>query len=450
MIALWLAIAALVAPGISGKPGYAHPTRVDCSTGARGHQIQYLKLPIFPGLPGSPTFQLGFERLGDWTNSRLPVLVLVPGGPGGGSIGDDPALVRALGNPAWPRLAFDPRGMGCSPLPFSRMGEAQAHEALASALSANDLARLLETLGLEHYVVAGESFGTLLATHLVAQLQHDGLPLPTAVLLDGAIGRYGELPDGANDGDVALWNRVRAQLPAQVLNRFENDPRPWGVSRLAWGWDIRNTLEVEYSGFTAVALLLNNYKSLADENSETARKLIARLAAWRPTQSAADFEFGGPEFYAGSVICRELDANWVLDPILTGTGLDYQGKSSDPLLRICSGQALTRPFDSASFALRVPLVYLQGGDDVQTSLAIARYHFENQKQARRLWVEVAGSGHGVLGSNERNWAANCGPALAEFLKAPSEDAQTVLARQLARCDSETTTEMSEKRMYSYR
>ncbi len=445
MTNLWILFAAAVASGTHP----AHPVAPDWPTCANVYRAEVLSLPIFPGFTGFPTsgrsdvlqdypFALAFVRLGDWSRTDLPVIVEVPGGPGGGGIGEESALVKALGIADWPRLVYDPRGANCSPLSFSMLGEARSHDALDSALSAGDVVALIRALGLQRYVIYGQSFGTLLATHVVAQLQAARLRLPEAVVLDGTIGRYGELPSGANDGDVAVWNRVRARLPAAVLQRLEHEVEPWGVSRLAWGGDIRKILELDYSGAIALEVLTARYSSLVNENSKQARQVLASLKAWRPAQSAADFAFGGSEFYAASVLCRELDSHWVLNPILTGLELDYQGAPADALLRICDSETLTRPFDSASFSLRPPLVYLQGSDDVQTSLQTARYHFENQTHAQRLWVEVAGVGHGVVPTA---WGTHCGAALSAYLRRPTRAALGQLAAELRGCDPDTRTEL---------
>jgi hypothetical protein len=64
----------------------------------------------------------------------------------------------------------------------------------------------------------------------------------------------------------------------------------------------------------------------------------------------------------------------------------------------CKGVAFDRPFDSARWQSKAPIFYWAGTRDPNTPYFDARYHFDNQKSAKRFFVSVAEGGHNKLGN----------------------------------------------------
>ena len=69
-------------------------------------------------------------------------------------------------------------------------------------------------------------------------------------------------------------------------------------------------------------------------------------------------------------------------------------ESAEEIPGSCLEIDLSTPYDSAEYQVRrIPLYYLQGENDPNTSLEQAKYHHARQTSTKKYFIEVAKNGH---------------------------------------------------------
>jgi pimeloyl-ACP methyl ester carboxylesterase len=384
-------------------------------------ETQRLRLPLYPKQPpseSSPTFTLKY-RLMNWdAASTKPVVVVIPGGPGGDMLSDaQDNYARIMRSADYPVVLFDPRGTGCSRI----SNPAGDDEVYLTENSSSDIVALIQHLQLRDYVIYAASYGTAVATIVTSKLEQASLP-PRLVILDGALSRSFAEPLGATVGYIQSWNELIQDLPLSVQSQLSSTTLPFGVSAELWGTFIHRSLPNGKEPLKAMLL------ALTDPASSEALHLEKRLKdpILKMYQEVFERFPGGNSPLALAVQCREFTRHISQTPRLIGGQLDYSLTSS----LACADKPMTHPFDSAKWPVKTPILYLQGEEDPNTPIAMARYHFDTQNSADRIFVTVKNEGHVVL---MRRFGEGCGTILWSALLEPSIDRETMFHRAISQC-----------------
>jgi len=356
----------------------------------RGKNVRGIKnVPIIHGQPNSGTFTYYFEH--DVKNPSQPTIIHLPGGPGGGSIGERINLHK------FNYINVDPRGIGCnyhSEATFSR-------QALTSWQTIMDIAQVIETLDLNNFVIYGHSYGTVMATILAAELERNRPKyIPKAVVLEGVVGHHQGSLRLSMENHISKWNRMRSEFP--VIYQFFAKGRPNLESLSAEKW----------GHFLIQAG--NKYEEMSQD-------LLAFIGEWEDwisygkkgpsilkieghndrEENVRDSKARGRDsaMVMSVVGCQELFQDWSPLKVELGSNgdlnlfpFDIDGKIPD----MCEGIPPTKIFDSRDFRIKAPLYYFQGETDPQTTLESARYHERHQTEATSIqFIEVKRGGHNV-------------------------------------------------------
>jgi len=139
--------------------------------------------------PGTFQYYYQYIQKGD---PSTPTIVVIPGGPGGKSIDDQPEnpyfdwIQMLYGFPQkYNAILTDPRSIGCN-----QVNKNLPIDSFSSQNVANDIVAIILKLNLKNYIIYGHSYGTVVAT-LLGQLSSAGIiPKPRAIILSGTLGNY--------------------------------------------------------------------------------------------------------------------------------------------------------------------------------------------------------------------------------------------------------------------
>jgi len=349
-----------------------------------GDSISHVQVPIDYDASDRRTFDLSF-RFRAGAGPDAPLVIVVPGGPGGTLIHDD-IHVSSGGIPAdFGVVLTDQRGAGCNDDPALNADGDYSSEFLARDL----LAIVTELEGRQkggrlNYILYGQSYGTLVATMATSLAPRLGVTPPRVTVLEGTLGRSFDNYEEYFEVFEAEWRRVRDMLPRRWRNFFSRGDL--GVvpatSSLSWAVLVNNDLmrgyrpdglhELEWQlspeGLGSLPGALHMFATGSTADALIARNRLLRVVA-----------------------CTELFGDLYPLRDLRDGELVLRGDN------LCQGHpSLTHPFDAADWPVMTPLVYFQGVHDPATTLAQARHHFESEVQAPRYFVSVDEAAHAAL------------------------------------------------------
>jgi pimeloyl-ACP methyl ester carboxylesterase len=336
----------------------------------------------------SETFDYHYKLV--MRDPSLPTLVMLPGGPGDLSIpwALDAATLDSLLPKTYNLILTDPRGIGCNPVPTPPV------DFFTTDNLASDVLAIIAARGLTDYYLFGWSYGTQLATVVASAAESRGMA-PRGLVLEGTVGRYfDDATMPIYGGFEREWMRVKAALSPAVAARFESPMLPLGLSGAQWAAFINdNTL-----------LAIPGQPGLVDRLTGVGSADPAVLAALeKDVRATADGFLGTPpelkELYP-SIVCGELATSDNTDMALVG-GVMVGHQDPD----FCRDRPLARPFDSARYPVRAPIIYVQGDQDPATTLENARYHFDHQVEGPKHLVTVPGGSHYPFGAMADCFAA---------------------------------------------
>jgi pimeloyl-ACP methyl ester carboxylesterase len=389
------------APAGSADDPAADPVVLDPPT-CDVEGLRALELPVDPGAPKGPSFTYYYEfRPG--ADPDGPIVIHIPGGPGGTSIG---AELSAVGDRNL--ILTDPRGVGCN-----AHGAPHETDFYGTDRFASDVLAIVADLELQDYVLYGHSYGTVLATVVASRATSEGLPPPRLVVLEGIVGPAIENDDAAYR---ELWGRVRDALPEAVQSQLLAETPPLGFSRLQWGEFITAILS-QTSPQTLFDLLMGLDEGQDPSDlRQTVDELTSGPHSWENEEVMSLFR---------PVACEEIAENsWFGFELVEGEVV--------PTVNACDAIDLVTPYDPADWPIDAPIVYVEGDRDPATTPQGAHAHFDAQPQTDRTFISVRGIGHVPL-----QWyaAAVCGDDLFAALldERPIADA-------LQACGIEATVE----------
>lgn len=163
------------------------------------------------------------------------MVIYLPGGPGEASI--DQFTPDALD--PFTVIQTDPRGVGCNS--EAETGTRIPDEGFRSEFLASDVLGIIHELKLDHYVLYGISYGTLLGTIVAAKTEQIGNP-PQALVLEGVLGSAFK-PGESIQGYIDQWNLLKMRVAPAVRTELEK-PLPLGKTREEWGMWIMQMLKI--------------------------------------------------------------------------------------------------------------------------------------------------------------------------------------------------------------
>lgn len=336
--------------------------------------IHHVVRPVYPDRADSPTFEYAV-RIEAGSDPSLPVVIYVPGGPGGTSIAGGRDFLPV---PAELSVLYtEPRGVGCNAL--DEIADPAAF--FGTERFADDILAAVEDLGLDEILIYGHSYGTLLGTVTASLAEQRGIAV-RALLLEGVVGGPFE-GDADIRGYQAEWAEVKSQLPG-AAEQLSQPELPLGLSGEAWGDWLHARLpfgainDASYGPINLVTLGLVPLEVGGDTTALEAdiAAAVAEAQAVDPDQSLL-YE---------TVACHEIaDSSFF--------GVDLVNGEMLPLEDACAAIALDDPYDVADWPIAAPITYLQGTADPNTPVEQARHHAEVQTGADRSFVEVLGGGH---------------------------------------------------------
>lgn len=358
--------------------------------------IHHVVRPLYPDDPASPTFQYAV-RLEAGTDPSLPVVIYVPGGPGGTSIADGR---DTLPIPAELSVLYtEPRGVGCNRVetiddPAGFFGTERF---------ADDILTAVADLGIDEIVIYGHSYGTLLGTVTASLAEERGIAV-RAVLLEGVVG--GPFRGDADiTGYQAEWEKVKAQLPV-AADLLSQPTLPLGFDGEAWGDFLHAYLP--FGGITDPYYGPVNFVSLQLVPLEIGADTTALEAAVAGATAAAQVIDPDQALLYEAVACHELaDSSFF--------GVDLVDGALVPLEDACADVEVDTYYDVADWPIAAPITYLQGTADPNTPVDQARAHVDAQPGSDRSFVEVQGAGHQPFFLNLRD----CAPGIWEGILAGS-------------------------------
>jgi hypothetical protein len=280
------------------------------------------------------------------------------------------------------------------------------------------------------------------------QLEHDQEAMdPRAVVLEGIMGRSYYNDEDFRDPMRKRWEEVKSQLSPKVVETLSHLDE--------YGVDIEESSDsvmlLKSAGKIPDGLTASFLKSWTDcTNSDIAICLLNFLATpqkvkntlpvftanikevMKVSLSALGTENGGELYH--QVACGEI---W---HEMTHTYL-YNNQIFTDGMDICWDVNDRRPFDSAMFPLKTPIVYFHGDKDFQTPLNMGRYHFDGQSYADKYFVTVKGGGHGAFSFNLSDCSTELWSVIAEIES--GIDQKSELSDALDKCSVSTELEFSE-------
>jgi pimeloyl-ACP methyl ester carboxylesterase len=334
------------------------------------------------------TFSYGF-RFKAPTVKGAPVIVLLPGGPGGTFTGMPPTDWVPEG---WGYLLTDPRGVGCNTLAAVPAPEISSAFFRTKEISA-DVVAAIQDRGLDQYILFGVSYGTLLGTTVAFDLEKQNVVKPPrAVVFEGVLGKaFGEAFVGAEY--IRQWDRIRGVLPADVLTELDTKDAPYGLSQLEWSRALMSFLPHSPSTVANTVGALSTTLNLPPETHDQVLAQLRQLA-----EGGGHNEPGAVELYR-QVACREImdtvPAN-DLDVVFSHGKLVRN--SADEGTK-CAGLRVETPYDSAALQFAAKAYYFIGEGDVATPAWQGTYHFEHHNGPAASII-TKGGGHNPLRLNQ--------------------------------------------------
>lgn len=330
--------------------------------------------------------------------NNAPTVIEIPGGPGDGLIGDmDNIPGSSLVPDDFGIVAIDPRGVGKNNFGLDQDGMKYSTQAIVS-----DILQIIKSEGFTNYLIHGQSYGTVVATELGAELsKQNNIPKPKGIVLSGVLSKviadptksYSEqLQRITSQLSLEQQALLRTNLKSILAENFKNNRKAF--------------VEAIFGGLVLTAESDIGFGS----NSPNFKKFIEMLASEKIDQSNA--VYSAIQFEASNVPavilprtimkrsgtmseeihCTELgtysedaDVNFDFDKFsFSIRGSDCQAK----------GYKLVHPYNSKNFQIfNIPIYYFQGDLDPATPEASAFEHFQAQLNAPKLFVEIKGLAH---------------------------------------------------------
>lgn len=322
----------------------------------------------------SPLIPLRFEYHPP-SSPLVPTVVFLPGGPGGTSIGKE----RPAMPPEYGFINTDPRSVGCNEVTERQLFP---DSALSTKLLANDVAQIIQSLGLTNYILYGQSYGTLLATVSAKNIELLSLPRPKFLVLEGVLGKAFESLDEMNSEFVRQWSFVKEKMPEQIRSEIVRNHFPFDLTSQEMGRSLQKLFMI---GSQQGAYLPEQIFSLAFSPVVTAKEVAKTI--FDQTKNPSLKNEAAERLYR-LIACQEI-APGNNDDMALENGVLISSKPA-----LCGNLSFgSDKFDSRNYQIEEPIFYFNGDRDPATPLSQMRHHFDSQSTGPKVAVIVPGAGH---------------------------------------------------------
>lgn len=328
-------------------------------------------------------------------------IVILPGGPGGSSSNTYSELYGIPTSQAQ-YLFIDPRGTGAN----FNMGVESA-SVMSTATTAQDVLYVVQSARLTNYVIWGSSYGTVIATHIGHYFEtHSEYVAPKAIVLEGTLGKalefndefYEDIPMRVRDFYSHIPSRSRTLL--QKYRRAQKNRKAYSASLVELFQSVAYydpKIKYEAMNSTLEQWILNPTLAIDTNKIRPYSKLTLD-----EKQAYINIH----------ITCKELSR---VSSVEEQSRFKYGRLFVDAVAPCVPTLEDTNLYDVRNFKItKIPLVYLQGLEDYQTSLLSALYHFteQNQKAKGSSFTLFFATGHSVF----RNAFTPCRTNFVDDLK----------------------------------
>ncbi len=358
----------------------AHAARAD-NQACGAADVHHVAVPLDYARPQDGRFDLGF-RLRPGSGVARPLVIVLPGGPGGTLIREDRNVLSGGIPDDAPVVLTDPRGAGCNDDPRLTEDRDFSSEWLARDVLA--IVGALETArgGRLDYILYGQSYGTVVATIAAAIAARESRTPPRALVLEGTLGHAFRSYEQQFTAFQAEWHLLRDALPL----RWQQ------VIRTGAFHDVLGSNSITWARLIDRSILRGYHP---DGDSDLEEQLASEVLLFRSLRSIGRTQYGdeqaGESRLLRVIACEELTGDLYPGRDMRGGELVLTGSDA------CAGsRRLVRPYDAAQWPVAAPIVYFQGLHDAATPPSQARYHFDVESGAPRWFIAVDRAGHSVL------------------------------------------------------
>ena len=313
-----------------------------------------------------------------------PTIILLPGGPGQGSIGSS-----TVGD--FNTINTAPRSTQCN---YGVEQDFPSH-LVTTMQAAMDVVAIVRKEKLNNYFLMGVSYGTVMSQHVAYLLERSGLPNPKGILNISTVAKAFSSPRSEDSNYHKQWDLLLKKYP-HLLALFNSTHLPLGLSADFWA----DFLKYYPTFFWSLAgqRLNRLYKHLVVDpgsDKEIENWFLRRASFFQPDPHGATTDY----HYYLSVGCTELWKNnqWLSHkPALVNGRLVTVPR--DPMgPDLCDGRDFSNPYNSDHFQISTPILYIHGENDGAAPLKSARRGFFHQKKSRvKKFIVVREAGHAVV------------------------------------------------------
>ncbi|MBK7962624.1 MAG: alpha/beta hydrolase [Bdellovibrionales bacterium] len=327
-------------------------------------------------------FTFRYQLVEGNSNRSIPVVIYLPGGPGGdpGISSDPDSMMSLLPKSLLNRVFTDQRSTYCNKVDPSIALE------LSTKSLANDVIEILKDLkkrGFSEFVLYGHSFGTVHATEVANLIANDKSfegPKLKALVLEAVVGDTFSKGETQKDFNEILL-KILARGDSRLQTILSASPLPLEETQEKWANAIYTWL---YFGITQNPFfpdVLMKLAPLLTGDKQGLASLKGEIHSSIETQATDIFK---------QIACSEITEDYGRSKVMVGGQIVLE--SND-----CNGRVLNNPFDPSKYRTTAPTLYIQGDLDPATPLEKANKHFQNFSAPFKQMLLVRDAGHIPLG-----------------------------------------------------
>lgn len=345
------------------------------------------------------TFRFAYQKSIKHKDTALPTFIIIPGGPGKSSLHEDSShMFEDLYELMW-SLPLDSnviytgsRGVGCNQNLLFKNTDYSTDNIVA------DLLNLIKKEKLNNYIIVAHSFGTIIGTKLVYQIEKNvNLIPPKAFVSSGTVGKFFE-KNKRFYGYEESWKKlykdlpvsVQKKIPTSILNSsiFSDFPFPFSFNQQTWLNFIMDSLMTgpNYLAYEYDTPILEESLLLLKPGGRAAhlKVLEDRVMLYTPEffDLKASNQINNDSFFY-EIYCREMS--------------DEQQGSVESDICYQKNIPFSNPFDSKKYLIKTPIVYLQGDRDPAVPFDKAWHHYQVQKEkGNKIFIKLPKGGHNAI------------------------------------------------------
>lgn len=214
-----------------------------------------------------------------------------------------------------------------------------------------DIVEVIVKENIKNYIIYGESYGTLLGTILVSQINKKTMPQPKALVLEGTLAKAYSKGSEDEYSFAYYWQK----LLEIVRSLRSGSDLPEDIDSIVE--EVSGSNQMQKSAEYAKDAELINYIETALTCKEISPEAI--------------FKYLNFDLINGRVVIKENS----LFPDM------------------CLGYTDKKLYSSKNYPFDIPTIYIQGDLDPQAEIKGAKEHYKNNKSTKKVFIEVKEGGH---------------------------------------------------------